>query len=171
MKRDPSARIDLPDWICGGPGQLAIAEAKGSHQSASLSQGTRPGPIRTASKQIQSVRGQVSRMRAGTTRWIDRSVKGWAVMSRWGVEQPPRDPYVFVRDPEMRGEPLSEEEIPTLILPVAREHVRQTLEGLGYGDIIGEHGQDTAGHPLRDRQEVLHFLSERLHHLACICNE
>jgi len=160
-KRTRSTRVDLPDWICGGSGTIAIAEAKGSHQSASLSQGTRPGPIKTADKQISSVRVQERKRRGGQMQWVDRSLKGVAVMSRWGIEDPPRDPYLFVLDPETHGEPLSEDEIPAFVQQIAREHVRQTLEGLGYGDLVPDPNENGLTHPSRERQEVvLHFPEE-----------
>jgi len=56
--RGPGERVDLPDWLCAGPGRLAIAEAKGSHQKNNATHGGHPGPIRTAEKQIQGVRLQ-----------------------------------------------------------------------------------------------------------------
>jgi hypothetical protein len=159
-KRKSSTRIDLPDWICGGQGRLAIAEAKGSYQSAAPSQGARPGPIKTANKQINSVRVQRRIRRAGDMKWVDRSFKGWAVMSRWGIEDPPREPYLFVLDPETHGEPLGEDEIPGLVQEVAREHVRQTLEGLGYGDLIADPNKVGPTNPTRERQEVVLHLPE-----------
>jgi hypothetical protein len=159
-KRNGSERIDLPDWICGGTGQLAIAEAKGSHQKASLREGTRPGPIRTADAQIQSVRVQMRRGRVGNRRWVSQSIEGWAAMSRWGLETPARDPFLFVLDPETHGEPLREEEKPGLVQQIAREHVRQTLEGLGYGDLVAEPEHQTITSPRRERQEVALNLAE-----------
>jgi hypothetical protein len=131
----------------GGKERLAIAEAKGSYQSAAPSQGARPGPIKTADKQISSVRIQRRIRRAGDMKWVDRSFKGWAVMSRWGIEDPPREPYLFVFDPETLGEPLREDEISGLVQEVAREHVRQTLEGLGYGDLIPDPNKVGPIHP------------------------
>jgi hypothetical protein len=46
---------ELPDWICAGPGKIAAAEAKGSHQAANATAGGVPGPIKTAAGQIQGV--------------------------------------------------------------------------------------------------------------------
>jgi hypothetical protein len=59
-------------------------------------------------------------------------------MSRWGVEKPQRDAFQYVLDPDTEGEPLSESERDEIVQVVARVHVGQILEGLGYGDLGGE---------------------------------
>ena len=83
-------------------------------------------------------------------------------MSRWGVEIPTRDPYLFVLDPETHGEPLSIDEERALVQQIAREHVRQTLQGLGYGDLIPDPNKPGSVGPARERQIVtLHFPEEQ----------
>lgn len=162
VTRSSSARIDLPDWLCAGPGKLAIGEAKGSHQKNNLSKGTRPGPIKTAEAQINGVRVQKAKIsKSGALRWVNRSVKGWAVMSRWGVEIPAREPFLFVLDPETAGEPLSEEETAEVVQDIARVHVRLTLEGLGYTDLLRDPNDDTSVRPSRQPRAVtLHLEGE-----------
>ncbi len=131
-------KAELPDWLCAGPGQLAIAEAKGSHQKGNATKGGRPGPIKTAAGQINGVVIEKSQVAKGIRRWIPRSVKGWAVMSRWGVEEPPRDAFQYVLDPDTTGEPLMDEDKNEIIQDVAHVHIGQILEGLGYGDLAPE---------------------------------
>ena len=156
VTRASSARIDMPDWLCAAPGILAVAEAKGSHQKSNLSAGTLPGPIKTADAQIRGVRVQKARMtKGGGLTWVDRSVKGWAVMSRWGVETPAREPYLFALDPETAGEPLSDEEIAEVVQDIARVHVRLTLEGLGYTDLLGDPNETAVVRPARARDAVV----------------
>jgi hypothetical protein len=138
IKRKRGRKAELPDWLCAGPGRLAIAEAKGSHQKGNATKGGRPGPIKTAAGQIDGVVVEQSRRINGVRRWVPRSVKAWAVMSRWGVENPQRDAFQYVLDPETTGESLSETERDEIVQVVARVHVGQILEGLGYGDLGGE---------------------------------
>ena len=91
----------------------------------------------------------------GGLSWVDRSVKGWAVMSRWGVETPAREPFLFVLDPETAGEPLSQEEVAEVVQNVARAHVRLTLEGLGYTDLLRDPNEAGVVRPPRERDAVV----------------
>jgi hypothetical protein len=170
VTRKASARIDLPDWLCAGPGKLAIGEAKGSHQKGNAKRGGLPGPIKTASVQISGA--LVQTLNKNTNRWNSRSVKGWAIMSRWGVESPPKDAFLYAFDPETSGEPLQEDEITNLVQGVARMHVRQTLEGLGYGDLSQILGGIEPSGPSRQRQTVvLHLNGESgTHFLGAIAS-
>jgi hypothetical protein len=129
---------ELPDWICAGAGKIAVAEAKGSHQAANPTAGRMPGPIKTAAGQIQGVVVEKLQNIAGNDRWMPRSVKGWAVMSRWGAEDPMRDAFQYVLDPETLGEPLLDGDLRETIQDVARMHVGQTLDGMGYSDLAAE---------------------------------
>lgn len=52
-------------------------------------------------------------------------------MSRWGLADPPRDPFLYALDPETDGDNLTSEEIDALVQAVARTHVEQTALGLG----------------------------------------
>lgn len=124
-------RAEMPDWICAKPGELAIGEAKGSHQKGNATGATVPGPIRTAEGQITGVRVQKRTRTVRGLRWHNRSVKGWAVMSRWGIALPSRPPYLYALDPETEGEALTEPERDELVQAVARTHVEQTAIGLG----------------------------------------
>lgn len=127
--------VDLPDWLCAGPGVLAIGEAKGSHQKNNATQGGCPGPIKTANLQISAACVQKLQSSGNTNHWIDRNVKGWAVTSRWGVEDPQRDAFLYALDPRTDGEPIPDDELPVLIRDIARAHTGHILRGLGYLEI------------------------------------
>ena len=131
VSRKPHSKTEMPDWICARPGELAIGEAKGSHQKSNATRGGVPGPIKTADGQITGVRVQKRvRNRLGMT-WRSKHVKGWAVMSRWGLADPPRAPFLYALDPETEGEELTPEELEQLTQAVARTHITQTGLGLG----------------------------------------
>ena len=131
VRRKPGSQNEMPDWICARPGELAIGEAKGSHQKGNATRGGMPGPIKTADGQIRGVRVE-KRIRTGSrTIWRPKRLKGWAVMSRWGLANPPRDPFLYALDPETDGEELTPEEIDALVQAVARTSVEQTALGLG----------------------------------------
>jgi hypothetical protein len=143
---------ELPDWVCARPGEVAVAEAKGSHQKSNATKGGRPGPIKTADGQISGVVFEKAQQAGRIKKWIPRSVKGWAVMSRWGVEDPKRDAFQYVLDPQTDGEPLSTDEREEIVQDVARVHVAQTLEGMGYTDLAAEFGSTDIAAPARPRQ-------------------
>jgi hypothetical protein len=131
IKRSPGSKTEMPDWVCARPGELAIGEAKGSHQKGNVGGGGIPGPIKTADGQISGV--QVQKLVASGRRsiWRPKRVKGWAVMSRWGLSNPSRDPFLYALDPETEGEKLLPEEQEQLVQAVAYTHVKQTAVGLG----------------------------------------
>ncbi|MDF0491590.1 hypothetical protein PX554_26095 [Sphingomonas sp. H39-1-10] len=132
ITRYPGAKRDMPDWICARPGALALGEAKGSHQASGAVAGGRPGPIKTAIEQIRGtliLRGTPNP--SGPMTWTPRSVKGWAVMSRWGIEHGPRSPYLYAYDPSTEGEELTPEETDDLVQAVAQSHIFLTARGLG----------------------------------------
>lgn len=131
VSRRPRSKTEMPDWICARPGELAIGEAKGSHQKGNATRGGMPGPIKTADGQIRGVRVQKRVRHRLRTTWQSKRVKGWAVMSRWGLANPPRDPFLYALDPETEGEKPTPEEIDDLVQAVARTHVEQTAIGLG----------------------------------------
>lgn len=131
VRRKPGSKTEMPDWICARPGELAIGEAKGSHQKSNATRGGMPGPIKTADGQIKGVRVE-KLVRTGTRRaWRPKRVKGWAVMSRWGLAYPPRAPFLYALDPETEGDKLTPEETDAIVQAVARTHVEQTALGLG----------------------------------------
>jgi hypothetical protein len=149
----PGSSAEMPDWFCAQPGQVAVAEAKGSHQRGNVTAETLPGPLKTAEKQIGGVVLEIRSLgRGGVEIWTARSVKGWAVMSRWGVEEPDRDAFQYVLDPSTEGEPLSDDDREHLVQDVARLHVAQTLDGMGYPDLAGEFGVAAFEEPVRPRQ-------------------
>lgn len=131
VSRKPKSRTEMPDWICARPGELAVAEAKGSHQKGNASRGGTPNPIKTADGQIKGVLVQKRVNHRTRQTWQSKSVKGWAVMSRWGLADPPRDPFLYVLDPETEGETPMSGELDELVQAVARAHVKQTVHGLG----------------------------------------
>jgi hypothetical protein len=139
VSRRPSSLTEMPDWICARPGELAIGEAKGSHQKGNATRGGKPGPIKTAEGQIKGVRVQKSIVTARGPRWSSKTVKGWAVMSRWGVATPPRAPFLYALDPETEGDHLTPTEVEELVQAVARTHVAQTAIGLGLLKPSDEH--------------------------------
>ncbi|MCC8955035.1 hypothetical protein H8B02_16785 [Bradyrhizobium sp. Pear77] len=135
VARLPGRGSELPDWVCGGPKRLAIAEAKGTSQPGTGAGGGRPGPIKTAEGQIQGVVIEKLLGSGSKKRWTALSTKGWAVMSRWGAELPPRDAFLFALDPETRGEQPSNHDRDEMIQDVARSHVGHLLAGMGYGEL------------------------------------
>jgi hypothetical protein len=130
---------ELPDWVCGtGSGRVAIAEAKGTSQASNGTGAGLPGPIRTAAGQLQGVVVEKLRKAAGKERWTAISTKGWAVMSRWGVEIPPRDAFLYVLDPDTQGEPPSAHERDEMVQDVARAHVGYLLAGMGFSELASQ---------------------------------
>jgi hypothetical protein len=130
VRRKSGLKTNMPDWICVRPGELAIGEAKGTHQKGNCTRGGRPGPIKTADGQIKGV---VVEKRTGANRltgWTKKSVKGWAVMSRWGTADPARDPFMYVLDPKTAGDPLDPDETEELSQAVSRKSIEQTALGL-----------------------------------------
>ena len=111
VTRTNGSKAYLPDWLCAGKDGVAIGEAKGSHSSAKIKTGSHPDPIKTAINQINGV--AVQKFDSFSQKWVDRSVKGWAVMSRWGVENPIRDAYQYVLDPVTPGTPICQLKSPT----------------------------------------------------------
>jgi hypothetical protein len=131
VSRKSRSHTEMSDWICAHAGELAIGEAKGSHQKGNATRGGTPGPINTADGQIRGVRVQKRVRHRFRTTWQSKRVKGWAVMSRWGLANPQRDPFLYALDPETEGEMPTPEEIDELVQAVARAYVEQTALGLG----------------------------------------
>jgi hypothetical protein len=97
-----------------------------------------PGPKKTADGQLKGVVVEKLRKAAGKERWTAVRTKGWAVMSRWGVEIPPRDAFVYVLDPETQGEPPSVHERDEMVQDVARAHVGHLLAGMGFSEMASQ---------------------------------
>ncbi len=131
VRRKPTQKTDMPDWICAKPGQLAIGEAKGSNIEGAFPPKGTPAPIKKAGKQIKGVQVEKLITAGAAPHWVAKQVKGWAVMSRWGTANPPRDPYLYALDPDTDGEALSASEKDELEQVVARRHVELLAIGLG----------------------------------------
>ncbi|WP_050420530.1 hypothetical protein [Bradyrhizobium tropiciagri] len=130
---------ELPDWICGsGSGRVAVAEAKGTSQASNGTGAGLPGPIRTADGQLKGVVVESLRKVAGEERWTAVRTKGWAVMSRWGVEIPPRDAFIYVLDPDTPGDPPSAHERDDMVQDIARAHVAYLLAGMGFSEMASQ---------------------------------
>jgi hypothetical protein len=122
----------LPDWICAGRNGLALAEAKGARGGSRLTYSTEPSSLKSAKKQLQNCR--VSVLDKTSYRWVDRKVKGWAVLNQWSFQLSPVEPYLYVIDPDTKGEALPLDELPLFVRYVARGHVGSIFRGLGlYG--------------------------------------
>jgi hypothetical protein len=130
---------ELPDWICGsGSGRVGVAEAKGTSQASNGTGTGLPGPIKTADGQLKGVVVERLRNVAGKDSWTAVRAKGWAVMSRWGVEIPPRDAFLYVLDPDTHGEPPSAHERDDMVQDIARAHVGYLLAGMGFSEIASQ---------------------------------
>ncbi len=111
--------------------------------------------------------GRSSKSESGSTatiscgvRWRSKAVKGWAVMSRWGLAASPRDPFLYVLDPETEGEQPTPEEIEELVQAVARTHIEQMALGLGLlkpGDEDGKMVPPRRRVRVRDDDQKRHF--------------
>ncbi|WIW50473.1 hypothetical protein ML401_35755 (plasmid) [Bradyrhizobium sp. 62B] len=75
---------------------------------------------------------------AGKDSWTAVRAKGWAVMSRWGVEIPPRGAFLYVLDPDTHGEPPSAHERDDMVQDIARAHVGYLLAGMGFSEMASQ---------------------------------
>jgi hypothetical protein len=114
---------DLPDWVVGtrliGP-NIAIAEAKGSHNAAGA------GPSLSAAVEQAS---RVEVVAAGTA----LAVKRYAIATRWAVCEAPKlyYPWLSVCDPAEGEREPNEEELASLRRGVALGHFANLANGLG----------------------------------------
>ena len=139
VARLPGKGTELPDWVCGSASScIAVAEAKGTSQPSNGTGAGLPGPIKTADGQLKGVVVEKLRKVAGKERWTAVRTKGWAVMSRWGVEVPPRDAFFYVLDPETHGEPPSAHERDEMVQDIARAHVGYLLAGMGFSELASQ---------------------------------
>jgi hypothetical protein len=150
-------RLGLPDWICAGRGQLALAEAKGARSGGHLSYYSQPGPIKSAENQLNNCR--VSIFDRTSRRWIDRNVKGWAILNQWSFQTSNFPPYLFVVDPETDGAPMPREELPAAIRAIARAHVGGLLRGLGLFGVAGSISQASISSFERAPSETVELVS------------
>lgn len=118
-----TASGDLPDWIISTPGtnpQIAIAEAKGSHNTA--------GPWAILASAVDQVR-RVD-VYAGTTQL---RIKRFAIATRWAVQANSKldQPWLCVDDPEDGERDPSAGELMAIQRAIALGHFASLAAGLG----------------------------------------
>ncbi len=122
IRRTPKTHGDLPDWIaCSAElGDLTIAEAKGCHD--------KPGPkkaLERAWKQAKRVQVLADGKRV--------AVKRIAIVTRWASKLGgASEPIIGVRDPVEEGEPDTTHFLDDLGVGLARLHIANLIEPLGY---------------------------------------
>jgi hypothetical protein len=114
---------DLPDWIAttaAGANSVAIAEAKGSHNTSGY---------RAA---LDSAKNQARRIEIMSGPTV-LTVKRYAIVSRWSVQGNPRleQPWLAVDDPEEGERPPNPKERRLLERSIALGHFAAMAEGLG----------------------------------------
>lgn len=117
-----TSRGDLPDWVAAPAdyAYLAIAEAKGSHDSS----GPRDSLAR-AWKQANRIDITKDRKRLG--------VKRIAVVTRWGVKDSEiPTPQIAVRDPVEEGDWPDRQFNPEATVGIVRHHIANLIEPLGH---------------------------------------
>lgn len=114
---------DLPDWLAAsaaGANDIAIAEAKGSHNRSG------PGPSLAAALR------QVNRIDVLAGRRTLR-LKRYAIATRWAIYQDAHliDPWLVVQDPDEGEREPSAEELRLLKRSIALGHFGALAEGFG----------------------------------------
>jgi len=114
---------DLPDWIvttAAGANSIAIAEAKGSHNTNGYG-----APLASAKSQVRRIE-----IMSGTT---TLAIKRYAIVSRWSVQGNPNldMPWLAVDDPEEGERPPNSNERKLLARSIALGHFAAMAEGLG----------------------------------------
>jgi len=119
--RRPRHRGDLPDWaVWSASAGLGIIEAKGCHSPG--------GPDHI----LQSAYRQAERAEIRIGGRLAR-FKRYAVATRWGFTLPtPSSPILAVKDPEVEGEAVGEEELDRSGVGIARRHMSAILRPLGH---------------------------------------
>ena len=120
-------RGDLPDWIaCASAfSNLTVAEAKGSHDPSGPSEA-----LERAWKQAGRI--DVRQGGHGVT------LKRLAIVTRWGMTTGgPAVPWISVRDPLDRRQPISSDGEDAIFVGVFRHHVANILAPLGHGELAG----------------------------------
>ena len=113
---------DLPDWVACNASirNLTVAEAKGSHNLSGPKQA-----LRTAWDQAKRIDIKIGARRV--------TVKRLAVATRWGMTgERPADPWISVRDPVDKGDPVTPDEEGAILVGVARHHVANMVTRLGH---------------------------------------
>ena len=119
------ANGDLPDWVASAasPGNLTIAEAKGSHHSS--------GPELALGRAWAQTR-RVDLLSNGRR----VPVKRIAVATRWGMQTGgPYAPCISVRDPLDKGDPIEPNELGMILVGLYRHHVANMIMRLGHAEL------------------------------------
>lgn len=114
---------DLPDWVIAstvGANTVAIAEAKGSHNTAGAA-----APLDAAKSQVRRVN-----IVAGST---VLKVKRYAIATRWAVKNAAGldAPWLVVHDPEDGDREPNRDEQGLLVRSIALGHFASIAEGFG----------------------------------------
>jgi hypothetical protein len=125
IRRKRGKRGDLPDWVaCSGSlNNITVAEAKGCHD--------KDGPKNTMNRAWE----QASRVDVidGGRRL---TVKRIAIATRWGSKiGGSYDPIIAVRDPQDEGDPEADKFAEHGGVGLARLHIANLLEPLGYPEL------------------------------------
>ena len=113
---------DLPDWVACDVSirNFTIAEAKGSHNLSGPKQA-----LNRAWDQAERIDINIGARRA--------TVKRLAIATRWGMTgERPAAPWISVRDPVDKGDPVTPEEEGAIFVGVVRHHVANTVTRLGH---------------------------------------
>lgn len=130
---------DLPDWIVShgvGTGSIAVAEAKGSHNSA----GPRPA--------LDQARKQAKRVNVMAAA-IALDVKRFGIATRWAVAGDPKLslPHLWVDDPADGERAATPEEEQALQRSVGLGHFAALARGMGFPRTAGMIAQSKVHKP------------------------
>jgi len=123
--RKKGTRGDLPDWVAssGGVNDLTVAEAKGCHDS-----GGPDARLKHAWKQAQRVNVLADGKRL--------TVKRIAIVTRWAsAAGGAKVPMIGVRDPVDEGDPDAPNKLDHAAVGIARLHMANLLEPLGFTEL------------------------------------
>lgn len=125
ISRKKGMKGDLPDWIActAALGNLTVAEAKGCHDTG--------GPetrLKHAWNQAQRVDILADGRKLG--------VKRIAIVTRWAsAVEGAKIPIIAVRDPLDPGDPEASSKLDDVAIGLARLHVANLIEPLGFGQL------------------------------------
>lgn len=113
---------DLPDWVACDASirDFTVAEAKGSHNLSGPKQA-----LSTAWDQAKRIDINIGTRRV--------TVERLAIATRWGMTgERPTDPWISVRDPVDKGDPVTPDEEGAILVGVVRHHVANMVTRLGH---------------------------------------
>jgi len=116
---------DLPDWVVSpaeGQGDVAVAEAKGSHNAS--------GPKAALDRAYEQAR-RVGVMAAG----VELEIKRYAIATRWAVAGDPKlqTAHLWVDDPKEGEREATPKERLALQRSIGLGHFAALARGMGYG--------------------------------------